>query len=410
MTGTVGAFEHTLGNVEYKGPSVEELSALVTARRGLDALLRCIAFPMRFKLLDRMRPRRLWRSKIVQGLTAGIRRKQVRRWCVAKRESLAAEDWFDLFFRQHSPVHEEMFSYFFYRFAQPRHLATLTLTGLLPSSEKPVVDLACGFGHLEHNLAETSAHHDVIGVDRNFFQLWAAQYWIAPKSRFICADADQALPFANASFSATLCSDAFHYFRRKELTINEIARCAPGRPILFTRVGNRLVEPPEGLELSPKEYIEACGGEGNWRIFGETELLERYLRQEPVDVARSRSAEALDGEKWLSLVYPGVPPVLAPAESSRWPHADGRLGFNPIYEISRSGEDSWRLKFKFPTRHYAFENAQMSSFCPAKVTISDSTYRDVERNVLSPEVERLVQQMVVVGLPHRYLRSSGTWN
>jgi SAM-dependent methyltransferase len=333
-----------------------------------------------------------------------LRLVQLRRRCVASRDTFTAEDWFDVFFRQFSPVHGDLFSYFFYRMAQPRHLAALALTSYLPPREKPLLDLACGFGHLGHNLSESPAAHSVIGVDRNFFQLWAAQYWIAPKNRFVCADADQVLPFADGSFAATLCSDAFHYFRDKNLALNEIARCAPGQPVLLTRVGNRLVKPNEGFELTPGEYLTLCG-DSAWRLFGEKELLERYLRQEPVELSGPRVADAVEGEKWLSIVHPGAPPVMArSADPVAWPHAVGRLGINPIYQTRRSNNGTWQLQFRFPSDHYAFENATMVDFHPQSVTLSKEAYRDMRANVRSPEVERLIKQMVIIGLPDHYSR------
>lgn len=270
MKGTVGSFEHTEGHVEYQGPSIDDLTRLVQAGRGLDALLRCIAFPLTIKQVDRIPVlRQLWHSGPIRELRSSLRRVQLRRWCVEGRETHSAEDWLDLFYRQYSPVQGDLFSYFFCRLAQPRHLATLALTSYLPASEKPVLDLACGFGHLGYNLAESSAAHAVIGADRNFFQLWVAQHWIASKNRFVCVDADQTLPFADKSFAATLCCDAFHYFRRKDLVLDEIARCAPGQPILLTGVGNRLVEPTEGFELTPQEYLTVCHNPA-WRAFGNT--------------------------------------------------------------------------------------------------------------------------------------------
>lgn len=405
MSGTVGAFEHTEGHVEYKGPSTEELTRLVLARRGLDALLRCIAFPLTIKRLDRVPLlRSVWHSKQVQEFLAAVRRMQLRRWCVAGRDTLTAEDWLDLFYRQHSPVEGDLFSYFFCRLAQPRHLATLALTSYLPAREKPLLDLACGFGHLGHNLAESPAAHAVVGVDRNFFQLWVAQYWIASKNRFVCADADQPLPFADGAFAGTLCCDAFHYFRRKDLILGEITRCAPGQPVLLTGVGNRLVQPTEGFELTPEEYLKLCG-DSAWRVFGENELLNRYLRQEPVDLSGPRAANVVDGEKWLYLVHPGSPPVMARSKDyTAWPHAAGQLGINPIYQASRAADGTRRLQFRFPSAHYAFENASMASLYPQSGTLTDETYRDMLANVRSPEVERLIKQMVIIGLPGHYAR------
>jgi SAM-dependent methyltransferase len=292
------------------------------------------------------------------------------------RDALTAQDWFDLFFRQYSPISRDSFgdsfNYFFHRFTQPRQLAALLLVNSLSVQGKPLLDLACGFGHLGHNLAESPARHSLVGVDRNFFQLWMAQYWIAPKNRFVCANADQRLPFADESFSAVLCSDAFHYFRDKVLAVGEIVRCAKDQPVLLMRVGNRLVEPNEGFELTPQEYVDLFGGPG-WRMFGERELLEQYLQREQLDLSTPQAAGVVDDEKWISFVHPGVPPRMsAMPDSGCWPHSVGRLGINPIYTIARLADGNWRLQFKFPSDHYVFENFLLAYFHPQQVTV---TYR-----------------------------------
>lgn len=401
MGGTVGAFEHTMGSADFVGPAVEDLCQKVLAGRGVDALLRCIAFPITLKRLRKVPPRRLWTSRGFLNLMAGLRRGQLRSQCLADRASLSAEDWLRSFFGRFSPVQGDMFNYSFYRLAQPRYLATLALTKHLPESNKPVLDLACGFGHLGYNLSECAERHVVVGVDRNFFQLWLAQHWIAPKNRFVCANADESLPFRHGSFSATLCSDAFHYFRRKDLVMEEIDRCGSGRPVLLTRVGNKAIEPNEGFELTPTEYLRLCKGD-SWMIFGEEELLSRYLAREPA-IASQHSKTIVPGEKWLSLVYPGTPPDdMRRNPSSGWLHAVGPLAINPIYRVSRAGQN-WRLDFRFPSDHYKSENARMGTYCPQTITISDETYRQVKTNIRSPEVEHLIGQMVAIGVPNSYV-------
>jgi SAM-dependent methyltransferase len=407
IDGSVGALEHTQGEVEYAGPSRDYLTHLVRKGKGLEALLRCVAFPLKVERIESIRPWRLWRTHLFQELVAALRRRKLRRWCVMDRDALTAQDWFDVFFRQHSPVGAdgEMFNYFFYRLTQPRHLAALLLVSALPNQEKPVVDLACGFGHLAYNLAEAHAGQAVVGVDRNFFQLWAAQYWIAPESRFVCADADRPLPFADDSFSATLCSDAFHYFVDKNVAIGEISRCAKNRPILLTRVGNKLLEPNEGFELSPQEYLDVFGGTG-WRMFGESDLLKRYLRREPPDFSNPQSPGVMDDEKWIYFVHPGSPSrFTASPDPILWPHSVGRLGVNPIYQTTPGTDGTWRLQFKFPSDHYAFENVLMVSFLPQRVTLPDQTFCDIRANIRSPAVERLIKKMVVIGMPDHYVHN-----
>ncbi len=46
----------------------------------------------------------------------------------------------------------------------------------------------------------------------------------------------------------------------------------------------------------------------------------------------------------------------------------------------------------------------MVSFYPQNVVLTDDTYRDMKANVWSPEIERLIKQMVIIGLPDHYVR------
>jgi SAM-dependent methyltransferase/uncharacterized protein YbaR (Trm112 family) len=407
IRGTVGALEHTTGMVEYQGPPCSYITSLVLSGKGLEALLRCIAFPLNLRTIERIGPRRLWRSRKFQEFTASLRRWTLRKWCIANHDTLTTEDWFDVFFHQYSPISGDLFNYFFHRFTQPRQLAALVLLNSLCVREKPILDLACGFGHLEHNLTESRNTRPVVGVDRNFFQLWTAQYWIAPKSRFVCADADQQLPFVDDSFSALFCSDAFHYFRDKPLALGEIVRCAHDQPVLLTRVGNKMVEPNEGLELTPREYLSILAERPGWRMFGEHELLDQYLRREPLDLTTPQAISMLDEEKWISFVHPGSPPRMsALPDSDSWPHSVGRLGINPIYKITRTADGNWRLQFKFPSDEYVFENFLMASYHPQCVTVTDQTLRKIQANLRSPDVERLIENMVVIGMPDHYTHES----
>jgi SAM-dependent methyltransferase/uncharacterized protein YbaR (Trm112 family) len=404
MNGSIGAFEHTEGTVDFAGTSKDELVRLVLAKQGFEALLRCITFPLTFRRFERLGPTAVWQSRLVRELLRGLRRLQLQRWCDRGPEKHTAREWFQVFFGKHSPVTGDMYNYFFYRLGQQHHLASLALLDYLPESEKPILDLACGSGHLEHNLSECSAQHSVVGVDRNFFQLWLAQYAVAPKSCFLCADVDLPLPFADNSFSATLCADAFHYFHRKRFVLDEIKRCAPDRPILLTGVGNKSVEPNEGCELTGEEYL-TLDGAPEWCLFGETELLEAYLKHEALNFAAPHPKNAAKSEKWLCIVYPGAPAVMTQHENTTWLHSAGRLGLNPLYEVGRSADGRhWKLTFKFPSDHFAFENAYMTTFCPQNVTLSNEAYFAVRANSRSPEVDRLIEQMVVIGLPRNYVQ------
>ena len=50
----VGLLSFSSGKIESKGPSVEEVTRLVSEGYGFEALIRCLTFTPRFKFLDRL--------------------------------------------------------------------------------------------------------------------------------------------------------------------------------------------------------------------------------------------------------------------------------------------------------------------------------------------------------------------
>lgn len=83
---------------------------------------------------------------------------------------------------------------------------------MVPKNQKPILDLACGAGHILHFLTESRPVQQCIGLDRGFVSLYIAKKFIAPKGEFIYADTDMPLPFENNTFSGILCVDSFQYF------------------------------------------------------------------------------------------------------------------------------------------------------------------------------------------------------
>src|SRR5207248_451906 len=123
---------------------------------------------------------------------------------------LTAMDVIDLYYRQYSGV--ETSNYFAFRFGQPRDLAALSLASLFNQTTGPILDVACGVGHLTHRFTHGQPLRPVIGLDRDFFRLFVASQFVAPGGSYVCAPADLPLPFDSSAFGGIFCSDAFHYF------------------------------------------------------------------------------------------------------------------------------------------------------------------------------------------------------
>lgn len=392
---------HVTGNTQISGPAPETLNELILNGQGSKALIELIAFPWcpsvfkRFRLL-----KRIIQHDPVRPLALALRKKILERSIAQPDETFSVEEWLDLFYRR-SLIYGDLFNYFFFRFAQPRYLAALSLLKKLPCDSKPLLDLACGFGHLIHYLTEREHALPVIGLDRNFFQLWVAKHWMAPRSHFVCADADAPLPFQDDTLSGVFCSDAFHYFNDKTRSFDEMRRCSPRGTIILTRVGNSLVEPNEGKELSPEEYLRLANSP-SCRLAGEIELLQSYLNGRDPDFSDDAGLQRLRTEKWLSLIVTKDSPESIQAPSVELPHAVGRLAVNPIYKIQQQNEGTYKLTFHFPSSWYAFENEAMETYHAREIIISRKTLHEITQNIRSREVNELISRYVVLGMPALY--------
>ena len=248
--GRLDLMSDTEDTVLRAGPPVRALLELVRSRDFERALLILLipplGLPVRLGRLAALLPGR-YRERFRDYVATAASAKRKRTYRTLMAQPATAVDVFDFFFRQLHLWRAEMYNYFAYRLGMPRHLAALSLATLLPTSHKPILDLACGFGHLLHYWAMTRPGHPLIGLDRNFFLVWVAREWMVPGADYVCADADQTLPFDRGSLSDAYCSDAFHYFFQKVQCVSELQRVVDeAGVIVLSRVGNVLVKRNEG--------------------------------------------------------------------------------------------------------------------------------------------------------------------
>ena len=108
-------------------------------------------------------------------------------------DQITGRELFDFYFCRSTGDARDPYGYFAFRFGQPRHLVALSLACLIRRPGKPVLDLACGFGHITRHLVNRAEGQPVIGLDRNFFMLYVAKNWLAPEAEYVCAQADSGL-------------------------------------------------------------------------------------------------------------------------------------------------------------------------------------------------------------------------
>jgi SAM-dependent methyltransferase len=373
---------------------------LIAQGRGNEALVQCLAPPVRtpwVRLLGRLQ--KSSKSKLArwQG-----RREMAK--LLSDRDSSSARDVLRFYFRKKTlgEVGSIWGDYFVYRIGQPRHLAALALASNVTANAKPLLDVACGVGHLEHYFTRRRQHVPVVGVDMNFFQLWIAQHWIAPTAHYVCANVADGLPFCSDSFSTVVVSDAYHLLPRRDQLNREVDRVAPNQMIILTRVGNRGVMPAEGSELSLLEYLKELEGRPV-QVSSEESLVRDYLaRRNPLGRQAEEHAR-LEHCKWLSFVCnaPAEDSLTTPLQDEPYPHSVGRISLNPIYAQALVGGTT-KLQFRFPGTWYAYENHQMLEYHPRRATLDATDRKVLEAGGWTDSLERLLRQFVLIGLPDRY--------
>jgi ubiquinone/menaquinone biosynthesis C-methylase UbiE/uncharacterized protein YbaR (Trm112 family) len=327
-------------------------------------------------------------------------RLRLAKFLTADGDKLTALQAMDLIYRRYSRV--EHFNDFAYQFGRPRHLAALSLASLLGDSQAPILDLACGVGHLTHFFSFGRPERAVVGVDRDFVRLWVARHYVAPDAHFVCGPADRALPFRSRSFVGVFCSDAFHYFLWKSTSVQEMRRVVtPQGTIVLARAGNAALAPHEGYELDVDGYARLFP-QMHTTILGERELVAAYLARRGPDL--DVRAPALESEKWLSLVASEKRDVFGRGVTFvDWPHAIGALRLNPIFAVGGPELDgALDLRFRFPSESFRIENEAYLQYAPQTYLVPQAAATAIARGQRPDTIEDMLNKFVLIGVPNRY--------
>ena len=398
------------GAIGYAGKTADDAVESIEAGRHREALMMALLPPA--PPSPGLAPAGIRGLPAIKGLwrvTRKLHDRRVGRWRAEAEAFLSdgaaastACDLFDFYFRR-SGHPKEPYNYFTFRFGQPRHLVALSLVHLVSHPSKPLLDLACGFGQITRSLLARAHGQPVFGIDRSFFAVYVAQHWMAPDAHFVCCDADGALPFPDDSFSAVVCSDAFHYFVQKGLIIRELKRLVAreGLIVIPSMRNSGVKQLHVSQSLSPKGYEGLVAGMPH-RLLSDGSILDRYRRGMGPALTRSDDPAVLDAAPLLSLIASDRPDVFRDhGPFGDWPHAQGRLDLNPLYEETHDGGRT-RLRLVFPSAHYEEENAECKQYLPAALDLGDDVPRDARNGARTPEVDGLIERCVVIGLPERF--------
>jgi SAM-dependent methyltransferase len=120
-------------------------------------------------------------------------------------------------------------TYFLHRWSDPSWLAALALTAAHPPAGRPVIDLACGAGHLLRHL-HLHGHRDLTGVDVVFAKLWLARRFVLPPGApvaLVCADLTAPWPLPEpAGPRHVACHDALYFLDDKAAVVAAARRHA----------------------------------------------------------------------------------------------------------------------------------------------------------------------------------------
>jgi SAM-dependent methyltransferase len=244
--------------------------------------------------------------------------------------------------------------YLTYRWVDPSWLALLGITAAHPPVDRPVIDLACGAGHLLRHLM-LHGHHDLTGVDVVFSKLWLARRFVLPPSapvRLLCADLRAPWPLdSHSTANYVVCHDALYFFEDKPAFIASAQAVAGDGAVIVAHCHN--ADHPAGgggLPLPVRSWRRLlpaadCYAEEELR----TATVEGRLPQ-PATEQALQNTEAI-GLVCDTAAAPGQPALLAPA-------VDAALRRNPLY---RDGQRTW------PSERWAQEYAaQAAKYLPAR--------------------------------------------
>jgi hypothetical protein len=221
----------------------------------------------------------------------------------------------------------------------------------------------------------------------------------------ICADVDGGLPFPDGSLSAVFCSDAVHYLVHKATVFRELQRAITAEGlILLASVRNALVEQLHEAHFLPPDRYRALLGDIPHRIVSDSSILNAYRRGHGPALARSDPPEVLRASPLITLVASHRATALTDHGAfSGWPHAEGTLEVNPLYARSNGARSGiTRLDRVFPSPHYEAENAECKGYLPDTVKVPDDVLRDAAAGRRTPDVDALIAQCVLLGLPERF--------
>lgn len=279
--------------------------------------------------------------------------------------------------------------YFVHRWSDPTWLAVLALTARHFPGNLPVLELACGAGHLLREL-ELRGHRDLTGIDVVFAKLWLARHFVAPRARLVCADVTSPWPLRPPGRPAYVaCHDALYFLPDKEEVVRRALAYADGGGVVLGHCHNSLVPGPvSGLPLDPAGWQALLPGA---LCYDDADLTRALLEG---TAPRPRPPGELAGCEAMALVGAPPPPPAYRSLSPDRPVPGRPLRPNPLYRggVLRWPGARWRDEY----------GPGAAAYLPGRVELSPALLAAARAGRLTPEVTGLARRRVLLDLPERW--------
>ena len=308
--------------------------------------------------------------------------------------------------------HDAEADYLAYRLSDPTYLTSEAVIRALGQErrrfEHRALDVCGGAGHLTRVLSslrpplETDVGSGTVLLDLSFWKLWLAAHFTAPGCAPVCGDANHPLPFAPASFSTALLSDAFPYIWHKRLLADELIRLVgPDGVVVMPHLHSAHGENfSAGNTLTPAAHQDLLAPHQP-RLFSDRLLLENLLAHRRVDLSHATSPQDLGDESSFTLVASRDPDVFREYELPDESGVTGELRVNPLYRVERRGESSI-LTLTFPTPEYAEEFAECRRYLPDSLTVRANLTGLVTPSIVGSDYAELRRRRVLLDAPPHY--------
>lgn len=277
--------------------------------------------------------------------------------------------------------------YFAFRWSDPTFLSGLKLFETHRSQNtKNVFELACGIGHFLREFEKRGIA--ATGADVVFSKLWLARKFLAPQAKLICVDANFNLPFADQTFEAAFCHDAFYFLPEKKQIAGELKRATRG-VISLGHAHNRDAENfSSGAAISSAEYAALFE---NSVLYDDAELTAAFIENRlpvPGEIENLKKAEA------VSLAFNA-----AMAANDFQELNEKKLRVNPLLF---DAENRVCREPQYPSERYRDEYSALSGYLNLSADEADKLQSFEIEKLSETEIKEYTRRRILLDLPENW--------